>query len=165
MITFIVVACVVCIALFMLNKKGILGFVLLFGLLGASGSDFLYYFGMTILGTATVSWIFNMFHPLLLVEKNVREKFINPEKNDWARAAKIILFILYGILTFVTAGSIFGQYMLAQKIGGIDYYFNSTYQFVNILNNILAGINISSFIIAKVWMLYDWIKLRNHRST
>lgn len=165
MITFIVVACVVCIALFMLNKKGILGFVLLFGLLGASGSDFLYYLAMAILGTATAGWIFNMFHPLLLVEKNVREKFINPEKNDWARAAKTILFILYGILTFITAGSIFGQYMLAQKIGEIDYYFNPTYQFVNILNNILAGINISSFIIAKMWMLYDWIKLRNHRST
>ena len=165
MITFIVVVSIICIVLFMLNKKGILGFVLLFGLLGATGSDFLYYLGTGILGTVFSFWVVNLFYSVPAWEERTRKRYVETEENGVKKTAKALLFFSYGVLTFFTIGSIFGQCMLAQKLGGIEHYFNSAYKTAEFISNVLFGLNIVGFVGAKIWKFYDNHCLKNHRST
>ena len=55
MITVIVITAIACIALYALNKKGILPFVILFGLVGAVGSDYTSFAFLSIVLTITAA--------------------------------------------------------------------------------------------------------------
>lgn len=165
MITFIVVACIVCIALFILNKKGILPFVILFGLVGLSGSDFLYYLGFSFLSSLMAFYIINCFYSTQAWLERMRVNFIDKDGNTTKSIVKAILVMSYGFLIFFTIGSVVGQYMLAQKIGGIEYYFSGAYKAAEFISNILFVLNIVGYISTKIWMFYEKHQVRNHHST
>lgn len=166
MITVIVITAIACIALYALNKKGILPFVILFGLVGLSGSDFLYYLAFSFLATLMAFYIVNCFYSMQAWVDRMRANFIDKDGNKTKGIIKAVLAMSYGVLVFFTIGSIFGQYMIAQKIGSPDFLIDPVYQKCDLISNILLGINIVGYVSTKIWMFYEkHSRIKNHHST
>lgn len=109
MITFIVVACIVCIALFMLNKKGILGFVLLFGFLGAVGSNYTIFTAITMLLTITSAGLFNMFYPIEKWYNKKVNKLMPHRSNSITRILSNIIAFVFCTFPFLCVGAMLAE--------------------------------------------------------
>lgn len=165
MITVIVITAIACIALYALNKKGILPFVILFGLVGAVGSDYTSFAFLSIVLTITAAGILNMFYPI--------EKWYTKKVNvlSLRRKHKITQFIgnvmafMFCILPLACIGTMLAEGILVGSKSQAELFLNQSIINCDMFTSILFIVTIINLVMVKCIEFIDWIKLRNHHST
>lgn len=165
MITFIVVACVVCIALFMLNKKGILGFVLLFGFLGAVGSDYTIFTAITILLTITAAGLFNMAYPIEKWYNKKVNKLMSHRSNSITMILSNILAFVFCTFPFLCVGAMLGEGIFIGTKSQAEILLNPSVKNCDIIVSAIFIITFLNILLVKCIEFIDWVRFRNHHST
>lgn len=165
MITVIVITAIVCIALYALNKKGILPFVILFGLVGAFGSDYTSFAFLSVILTVTAAGILNMFYPI--------EKWYNKKVSvlSLRRKHKItqlignIMAFMFCVLPLACVGAMLAEGILVGSKSQAELFLNQSIMNCDIFTSILFIVTFINLVVAKCIEFVDWLRFRNHHST
>lgn len=165
MITFIVVACIVCIALFILNKKGILGFVLLFGFLGAIGSNYTVFTAITMLLTITAAGLFNMVYPIEKWYNKKVNKLMPHRSNSITRTLSNILAFVFCTFPFLCVGAMLAEGIFIGKRSQAEILLDPSVKNCDIIVSAIFIITFLNILLVKCIEFIDWVRFRNHHST